>query len=143
MKRWIAMVSVAVVVCLLIAARPIAAVPNAEDEITKLERDWLTAEANSDMPTLRRLIADDFMGTAFGPSVLTKADVVPSDGGGNRMPKSLLQESTLRVFGDTAVLVGSIVSKSTGAGGMRVTTVFQKPPQGWQIIATHMSRAVE
>jgi uncharacterized protein DUF4440 len=137
------MVSVAVVVCLLIAVRPIAATPNAEDEITKLERGWLTAEANSDMPTLRRLIADEFMGTAFGPSVLTKADVVPSDGGGNRMPKSLLQESTVRVFGDTAVLMGSIVSEGTGAGGMRVTTVFQKRPQGWQIIATHMSRAVE
>lgn len=143
MKRLDRHVSVAVVVCLLIAVRPIAATPNAEDEITKLERDWLTAEANSDMPTLRRLIADDFMGTAFGPSVLTKADVVPSDGGGNRMPKSLLQESTVRVFGDTAVLMGSIVSEGTGAGGMRVTTVFQKRPQGWQIIATHMSRAVE
>jgi ketosteroid isomerase-like protein len=145
MRPWAAVFAGAVlVVCLLMAARPIAAAPRTEDEITQLERYWLAAEANADMTTLRRLIADDFMGTAFGPGVLSKSDVVPAEGGSeSRMPKSTLKDSTVRVFGDTAVLMGSVAVEGANAGSMRVTTVFQKRPLGWQMIATHMSRTGE
>ena len=54
-----------------------------------------------------------------------------------------LRESTVRVFGDTAVLMGSVAVEGANAGNMRVTTVFQKRPLGWQMIATHMARAGE
>jgi len=108
----------------------------------QLERDWLAAEASADMPTQRRLIADDFMGTAFGPGVLTKSDIVPSGGdNANRLPKSFLEESTVHVFGDTAVLMGSVSVDDKKLGGLRVTTVFQRRRPGWQMIATHMSQA--
>ena len=61
------------------------------------------------MTTLQPLIADDFVGTAFGPGVLAKADVVPAEGGSdNRMLKSSLTESTVRVFGNTVVVMGSV-----------------------------------
>src|SRR6516162_9756157 len=145
MRPWAAVFTGAVLgVCLLMASRPSAATPRTEDEITQLARDWLAAEANADMTTLRRLIADDFMGTGFGPGVLSKADVVPAEvGSDNRILKSSLRESTVRVFGDTAVLMGSVAVEGANAGNMRVTTVFQKRPLGWQMIATHMARAGE
>jgi hypothetical protein len=104
---------------------------------------WLQ-KATQTWTTLRRLIADDFMGTGFGPGVLSKADVVPAEvGSDNRILKSSLRESTVRVFGDTAVLMGSVAVEGANAGNMRVTTVFQKRPLGWQMIATHMPRAGE
>jgi len=117
--------------------------PKAEDEIIKLERDWLAAEASGDMSTLRHLISDDFIGTAFGPNVLTKMDIVPPDGPGeNRIGKSSLRDATVKIFGDTAVLMGTVVMDDPKQpGGLRVTTVYQKHPQGWQMIAAHMSPA--
>ena len=48
--------------------------------------------------------------------------------------------TSVRVFGDTAVLMGSI--KTAGAPqpkDMRVTLVCQKRPQGWQMIAAHLA----
>jgi len=141
MKRCLVVASGCVVVCsFVLLARSNA--PKPEDQIVQLERDWLAAEASADMPTLERLIADDFMGTAFGPGILTKSDIVPSGGdNANRLPKSFLEESTVHVFGDTAVLMGWVLADDKKLGGLRVTTVFQKRPPGWQIIATHMSRA--
>jgi ketosteroid isomerase-like protein len=47
----------------------------------------------------------------------------------------------VQVFGDTAVLMGNLQPEDQKAGGFRVTTVFQKQAQGWQIIAIHMSPA--
>jgi hypothetical protein len=55
------------------------------------------------------MFADDFMGTSFGGSVLSKSDVVPADGvTATHMPKSVLKDSTVRIFGDTAVLMGEV-----------------------------------
>lgn len=96
------------------------------------------------MTTLQLLIADDFVGTAFGPGVLSQADVVPAEGGSdNRMLKSSLTESSVRVFGNAVVVMGSGGGGGANAGSLRVTTVFQKRPLGWQMIAPHMSRAGE
>jgi hypothetical protein len=40
-----------------------------QDELRKLEQQWLNAAAIPDLPVLRRMFANDFMGTAFGPNV--------------------------------------------------------------------------
>lgn len=59
-----------------------------------------------DFSTLWPLVADDFMGTALGPSVATKDDIVPAqEANTNRLSKSSLRETTVRVFGDCAVLI--------------------------------------
>jgi ketosteroid isomerase-like protein len=73
---------------------------------------------------------------------LSKNDVVPTDGpGNNHLPKCTLTNSMVRVFGDTAVVMGDVQPENTTEQGFRVTTVFQKRDQGWQIIAIHMSAA--
>ena len=60
----------------------------------------------------------------------------------NHFPKSVLKDSTVRIFGDTAVLMGDVeMQVPQKAETVRVTTVFQKHPDGWQIIAVHMSKA--
>ena len=122
-----------------------SAVNLGEGDFRKLEQSWLDAASVPDLPALRKMFSDDFMGTSFGGGVLSKRDVVPADGvHANHMPKCVLKDSTVKVFGDTAVLMGSVemqVPQKTEE--IRMTTVFQKHPEGWQIIAVHMSKAPE
>jgi len=113
-----------------------------EDDFRKLEQNWLDAASVPDLPALRKMFADDFMGTSFGGGVLSKRDVVPTEGqGANHMPKSTLRDSTVRIFGDTAVLMGTVEMQVPHAPEqIRMTTVFQQRPEGWQVIAVHMSK---
>jgi ketosteroid isomerase-like protein len=113
-----------------------------EDQILKAESDWLDAESKGDIPALQRLIAEDFIGTGFGGNVLTRDDIVPADSTGPRMSKATLRSTSVRVFGDTAVLMGAVTTgDEQHPGGFRVTTVYQKRAQGWQMIAAHLARS--
>jgi ketosteroid isomerase-like protein len=147
MKYWFTGIALSIVLCSLVMARSSVPALKAEDEIVKLERDWLKAEASGDLATLRGLLADDFIGTAFNSKVLTKDDIVPSEGDSTgRLPKSSLREATVRVFGDCAVLMGYVaMDEAKQPDGWRITSVYQKRENGWQMIAAHLSpsRAVE
>ncbi len=116
-----------------------------EDDFRKMEQAWLDAASVPDLPALRKMFSDDFMGTSFGNGVLSKTDVVPADGmHANHMPKCVLKESTVRTFGDTAVLMGDVEMQiPQKPEDIRMTTVFQKHGGDWQIIAVHMSKAPE
>jgi ketosteroid isomerase-like protein len=119
----------------------VSAPDSLQDQIVKLEQDWLAAEASGNMAPLRRLIADDFIGTGPGGNVLNKGDIVPESGEENRLPKSTLRDSTVRIFGDTAVLMGYVATDgATPPTGFHVTSVYQKQAAGWRMIATHMAR---
>jgi ketosteroid isomerase-like protein len=148
MKTWTAALGLAVCFCVLAFGRPSASSSLAnmtEDDFRKLEQNWLDAAAAPDLPALRTMLSDDFMGTAFGGEVLSKLDVVPTSGSSpNHMPKCSLRDSTVRVFGDTAVLMGYVEMQAPQKKqGMRMTTVFQKRAEAWQVIAVHMSRTPE
>ena len=116
-----------------------------EDDFRRLEQAWLDAAAVPDLPALRKMLSDDFMGTSFGAGVLGKNDVVPRNGSTeNHMPKCVLKDSTVKIFGDTAVLMGEVeMQVRQKSEAMRMTTVFQKHGEDWQVIAVHMSKAAE
>jgi hypothetical protein len=148
MKTWLAALGVVICISLVAFGRPsarTAAVNIGEDDFRKLEQAWLDAASVPDLPVLRKMFSDDFMGTSFGGGVLSKSDVVPADGmSANHMPKCVLRDSTVRIFGDTAVLMGEIeMQVPQKAEDIRMTTVFQKHAGDWQIIAVHMSKAPE
>ncbi len=142
------LVGLGLVICLSLlvfgrlGARPSAA-NMGENDFRKLEQNWLDAASVPDLPGLRKMFSDDFMGTSFGGGVLSKHDVVPADGmTATHMPKCTLKDSTVRIFGDTAVLMGDVeMQVPQKAEDIRMTTVFQKHPEGSQIIAVHMSKA--
>jgi ketosteroid isomerase-like protein len=113
-----------------------------EDQVTQLERDWLAADATGDADALRRIIADDFIGTSLGGGLLNKEDIIPQGPGPGGFAGATPGQTNVRVFGDTAVLMG-IINPADGAQSkpIHVTLVCQKKAQGWQIIAaqlTHM-----
>ena len=147
MRIWLTILGLVCCFSLLAFGRPSASVPSTnmtENDFRKLEQQWLDAEAVPDLPALRKMFADDFMGTSFGgDGVLSKTDVIPPDGDtATHLPKSVLRDSTVRIFGDTAVLMGSVEMQTPQKPEViRMTTVFQKHRDGWQVIAVHMSKA--
>jgi ketosteroid isomerase-like protein len=110
-----------------------------EDQVAQLERDWLTADGKGDLVSLRRIIADDFIGSSFDGSLLSKDDIIPQTGGPGGFAGATPGETTIRVFGDTAVLMGVITPTGPQPKTIRVTLVCQKRPQGWQMIAARLT----
>jgi len=142
MKTLLTALGLVVCICLLAFGRPGTASANmSEDDFRKMEQNWLDAAAGPDLPALRKMFADDFMGTSFGGRVLSKSDIVPHDATENHMPKSLLHDSKVHIYGDTAVLMGGVEMQVPQATEeISMTTVFQKRAEGWQVIAVHMSK---
>jgi len=107
-----------------------------EDQIQQLERDWLAADGKGDAAKLGDLIADDFLGGTSDGKVLSKQDIIPQGGAGG-FAGAAPKDTTVRVFGETAVLLGAI--EMAGSRETRVTLVCQKRARGWQIIAVQLS----
>lgn len=114
---------------------------NPEDQISKLERDWLAADGKGDAAHLREIIADDFIGSSFNGNPLTKDDIIPMDGSPGGFAGAIPGKTSLRVFGDTGVLMG-VINNPEGKmrKQLRVTLVCQKRSHGWQIVAVQLSQ---
>jgi hypothetical protein len=110
-----------------------------EDQVTQLERDWLTADAKGDTAGLRRIISDDFIGSSFDGGLLSKQDIIPQGAGPGGFAGATPGETNVRVFGDTSVLMGVINTAGPQPNQIRVTLVCQKKQQGWQIIAAQLT----
>lgn len=136
-------IMVYLVVALCVFAQGQGATPSskAESEVAQVERDWLAADAKGDVAALRRIIADDFIGTSFDGHLLGKEDIIPQGGGPGGFAGARAEETSVRVFGETGVLMGSIKTAATNQSeSIRVTLVCQKRSQGWQMIAAHLTR---
>jgi len=111
-----------------------------DDTVLQLVQTWLNAESEGDTTALDKLIADDFIGTGPGGNILNKNAIVPPAGGERpKMPKSHAKESTVRLFGNTAVVMGSVAYETLSQPGFRFTLVFLNRGQGWQMIAAHLA----
>jgi len=111
-----------------------------EDQAMQLERDWLSADAKGDLTSLRRIIADDFIGSSFDGTVLSKQDIIPERTGPGGFAGATVGDTNVRVFGDTSVLMGVINTAGAPIKQIHVTLVVQKRPQGWQMIAAQLTR---
>ena len=124
-----------------VAARAAAQAPRGEDQLLKLERDWLDADARGDHAALDRVIADDFIGNGFG-NILYKDDVAPANAPAKPAgTKYAVKESSVRLFGETGVVMSTVaVEDPQKPGEFRCTLVFQKRGDVWKMIAAHLSR---
>jgi len=108
-----------------------------EDQISQLERDWLAADANGDVAQLGGIVADDFMGGSSDGRILSKQDIIPRGGSTGAFAGAVTGDTTVRIFGDTAVLMGAI--KTADSQQIRVTLVCQRRANRWQMIAAQLS----
>lgn len=109
-----------------------------EQTILQLTRDWLAAEERHDRPTLQRIIADDFEGTAPMGNTVFKDDVLPAEGS-QRGLAITASNMRARVFGDTAIVTAQGVQKSDEKRQVRFTVVFVKRDNDWKMVAGHLS----
>jgi len=116
-----------------------ASISKPEDQVAQLERDWLAADAKGDAASLGRIVADDFVGSSFSGELLSKQDIIPQEGAPGGFAGATPSDTNVRIFGDTAVLMGSINTVNPNKQ-IRVTLVCQKRGQAWQMIAAHLAR---
>ena len=145
MRRRAILASLLIAFSLFLVARayPLRAAqaPRPEDQLLQLVRNWLDADARGDHAALDRLIADDFMGFAHG-NIVSKDDIAPAGAPPKTsVIKYSLQESSVRLYGDTGVVMSRVVIEGAPPPGeFKCTLVFQKRADAWKIIAAHMAR---
>src|SRR3989442_532049 len=65
MRRWLVVLGLALMLCLVVLpqtkVQSADQTVRAEDELVRLVREWLNAEARNDPAALDRLVADDFI----------------------------------------------------------------------------------
>lgn len=110
-----------------------------EDQIIQLTQRWLAAGHSANSGALDALESEDFIATTPGGEIVTKSELMPEPGSANRLPKFTLKDTTVRVHGDTAVLMASLVGEE-GGPSLHATNVFVRSNGKWVMIAAQLSR---
>ncbi|MDQ3750337.1 MAG: nuclear transport factor 2 family protein [Acidobacteriota bacterium] len=118
---------------------------NAEQEVRKLERAWLDAYEKSDAEAMNKIVADDFTITFPDGSIQTKLQILDSlkPLRNSPPPKFHTEEVQARVYGDTVILIGRVVTEWQNGQPMkeqsRYTDTYVKQNGRWQVVASHLS----
>lgn len=123
---------------------------NAEQEVRSLERQWLDAYEQRDTAAMDKIVANDWMITYPDGGTQTKEQIMrfikSPRRPGMAAPKFFSEDVQARVYGDTVVLTGRLVTQWPGADGKagnkeesRYTDTYLKRDGNWQVIASHMS----
>ncbi len=122
-----------------------------EQEIKKLEREWYEAGGvRHDVAAVARLEADDIVITAPDGQIVTKSQDLESTKSGKEIydPNPTFDDMKVRVYGNTAVSTFRITVTGSTDGkpftrGLRVTNVWVKKNNRWQVVAAHFSNLAE
>jgi CubicO group peptidase (beta-lactamase class C family)/ketosteroid isomerase-like protein len=123
----------------------------AEQEVRKLEREWLDAYEQHDGVAMDRILADDFKLTQFGGGVQTKADILaqlkatrdPS----RPEPNLSTEEVQSRVEGNSVILTGRFIQRmgrddETRTMEARYTDTYVKRQGRWQVVASQLTPSI-
>lgn len=120
-----------------------------EQELRRLEDEWLSTYLRGDKATFDRLVADDFTGTDESAVLRNKTqerELVQAPPTGAIKVSLTNEDVQVRVFGETAIVTGRIVQKAERPGQdsfgfqTRFTDTFLKRQGRWQVVARHYSR---
>ena len=108
-----------------VAQTPAPAAASEQQRIIGLERLWLNGNG---------LLASEFIAITPGGAVLNASDLQ-----GAKLPGLELKQATVRIVGDTAVLVGRLVPHDTSAAALDASNVFIRQDGKWKMLAAHLS----
>jgi ketosteroid isomerase-like protein len=117
-----------------------------EQSLIQLEKDWNQATLTKDYKTLNRIMADEWTGIDYQGVTVTKAESIAELKSGESGNTSVeLGEMKVKVYGNTAVVVGSDTEKSTyhgkdSSGRYAWMDVFVKRGGRWQAVASESTR---
>ncbi len=115
-----------------------------EQVIIKLEREWNEASKKQDKAVLERILAEDYISNDDTGQPANKADVIATLHD-YETGSYTLDNLTVKVYGDTAILVGrwtgTLMHKGKDIGGVYwFTDTFVKRHGRWWAIATQQTR---
>ena len=119
----------------------------AEEEVRKLERDWLDAYEKRNVESMNAIVADDFTITFGDGRIQTKPQIIESlKRPGGSSTKFYTENVQSRIYGDTVVLIGLVVSEwrqndKPMTDSSRYTDTYVKRNGRWQVVASHLSNA--
>ena len=120
--------------------------PSSLDAVRTAEAQRIQALLTRDFATLDRLLAEDLTYTHTNAKVDRKADYLePFKSGRTRYVSLDPSEITIRLYSDTAVLTGRMMSVALVMGAesrtdLRFTSVWIRRDGRWQMVAWHSSR---
>jgi ketosteroid isomerase-like protein len=118
---------------------------NAEQELTQLTDQYISALKGKDTAALERIWADDLTFISPGGVMLTKAQrLADIQSGATRFDSLEASDRMVRVYGDAAVMTSLTTLKGQyggqeASGQYRVTNVFARRGGGWQIVSLQMT----
>ena len=117
-----------------------------EQTLIQIERDWTKAELDKDAAALDRILADDWTVIGFDGKTETKAEAIAElKSGSSTLQTVTLGEMKVKVFGNTAVVQGSDIEKSTykgkdSSGKYMWMDVFVNRNGKWQAVASESTK---
>jgi CubicO group peptidase (beta-lactamase class C family) len=120
----------------------------AEQEVRKLEREWLDAYEQHDVGSMDRILADDFKLTQSDGRTQSKADIMAelkaARDGAHAEPKFSTDEVQSRVEGDAVILTGRFIQRMERDGQTttmtaRYTDTYQKRAGRWQVVVSQLT----
>jgi uncharacterized protein (TIGR02246 family) len=115
-------------------------------EVRALERQWLDAYEKRDAEAMKRIVADDFTIYFGDGSMQTKADILAmlARGAGKPGPTFTTEDVRARVYGDTVILTGRVITEMQRGDGTksrdasRYTDTYVRRNGQWQVVASHL-----
>jgi ketosteroid isomerase-like protein len=116
-----------------------------EQQIRKIEQEWLDAIVKRDAAYLQKVEAPDFAVTGPGGRTLSKEeDIKDTTGGETTFEKMTIEKLTVRFYGDTAIAngVAQVKAHTKGkneSGKYSWTDVFVKMNGEWKAVSGHVT----
>jgi FKBP-type peptidyl-prolyl cis-trans isomerase len=119
--------------------------PSADQVLKDLARQWMEGFKNRDKELLNRVLSDDFIFTDDEGQTCNKAQYVEAAMKAMKVESYSLDDLTVRVHGDTGIVVGRWTGKFTVdgkqvGGAFRSTDTFVKQQGRWRVIASQDTR---
>lgn len=125
---------------------------NAEEEVRRLERQWLDAYEQKDSEAMNRIVAEDFTITFPNGAMQTKPQLMAMIKATPRASETRTRFHTedvrSRAYGDTVILIGVVVTEYERGGKpvkerSRYTDTYVRRSGRWQVVASHLSNVEE
>ena len=118
---------------------------DAKQQVLDLENEWVTAEINHDVTTLRRILDDKFVASFGAAKPYGKEDFIKGIVSGDVDPteSQTITDRTVIVDEDTAVIVGTDTLHGTKKGAAytevaRYTVTYIRRHGQWVALAEHL-----
>jgi ketosteroid isomerase-like protein len=129
------------------AALPHGARRNAKHEIESLEEQWRTAQLAGDVPTMDRLLSDDFVGISMHGEANTKAQQLDRFRNRTLVLTSInLSDRKIKLVDSVAIVTSLAEVEGTSEGEQmkgkyRYTRIYQRLPSGiWKTTNFEVTR---